>query len=735
MAASGSARRPDEPAHPGVRNAARAWVGGAGLIVAATLAVYLPALRAGYIWDDDDYLTENELVQRVDGLRDIWLTRKTVQYYPMVFTSFWIEHRLWGLAPAGYHATNIALHMINALLVWRLALRLRTPWPWFIAAVFAVHPVHVESVAWVTERKNVLSGMFYLAAILAYLRFGERPHWGWYGLSLLLFVAALLSKSVTATLPVVLLLIAWWRAGGLRRREALLVAAFFVLGIAFGLHTAHLERVKVGAFGDEWSAGPLERLLIASRALWFYAGKIVWPHPLIFIYPRWQIDPARAVDYLPLAAGVPLLAGCAWLARRRVVAPALLALYVGVTLFPALGFLNVYPHRFSYVADHFNYLGSLGYIALFALLARWALDRALTAARRTLFEPWLATAVLAVLGIATFRQSAIYRDSTTLWERTLAANDKAWIGMVNLGIQYAAAGRHDEARDLFSRATQYPQAHFEAYSGLGQIADLRGELNDAVVWYEKARDAKPDWAGVWSNLGVVYQKLNRLGDAAECLERSVKLLPSAGVPWSNLAKVYAAQGRMDDALAAASRAVVCAPHEVEFLTHLGNVLVQERTFERLSRAAEVYADAVRGDATRVDARQGLLLALYDLGRYDDAFRAAREAAARFPSDARIANQYAWMLATCPRDELRDGAAALRLVREVVAPQTGMRPTPLSTLAAALAETGQLREAADVAAHAVGMASGEGDSRKAAEIGRYLEAYRAGRPWRHEAVTR
>ncbi|MCG3125844.1 MAG: hypothetical protein CHACPFDD_00671 [Phycisphaerae bacterium] len=734
MTADASARGANQPAAPARGGIARGGPAWAGLILVATFAAYLPALRAGYIWDDDDYLTENQLVQRADGLGDIWLTRKTVQYYPMVFTSLWIEHRLWGLAPAGYHATNIALHAINALLVWRLATMLRIAWPWLIAAVFALHPVHVESVAWVTERKNVLSGMFYLAAILAYLRFDQRRRWGWYALSLLLFVAALLSKSVTATLPVVLLLMTYWRTGRFARRDLLLVGVFFVLGIAFGLHTAHLERDKVGAVGAEWSAGPLERVLIASRALWFYAGKIVWPHPLIFIYPRWQIDAARATDYVPLAGCLLLLTGCAWLARRKIVAPALLALFIGVTLFPALGFLNVYPHRFSYVADHFNYLGSLGYIVLFALLARRALDGALPAPRRAAAQPWLAVAVLAALGVVTFRQAGNYRGATTLWERTLAANDQAWIGMVNLGNDYAAAGRHDEARDLFERATKYPPAHFEAYSGLGQLADLRGDPSAAAGWYEKARDAKPDWSGAWSNLGVVYQKLNRLGDAAECLERSVKLLPTAGVPWNNLSRVYAAQGRMDDALAAAERAVACAPGDAEFLTHLGNVLVQQRTVKRLSRAAEAYAAAVRGDAARADARQGLMLALYELGRYDDAFRAAREAATKFPGDARIANQFAWMMATCPRDELRDGAEAVRLVRAVVAPQTGMRPTPLSTLAAGLAETGQFHDAADVAAHAVGMANGEGDAQKAAEIGRYLEAYRGGRPWRHVAVS-
>jgi len=356
----------------------RGVAGGAALVV-ATFAAYFPALRSGYVWDDDQYLTGNHLVQTSHGLAAVWaiwydeesgrLRINTPQYYPLVYTSYWFEHLVWGLKPAGYHAVNVLLHTVGALLVWRITRRLRIPAGWFIAAVFALHPVHVESVAWITERKNVLSGLFYLLAVLAFLRFFEADRAKWYLVGLLLFVAALLSKTVTCTLPVVILLVRWYQRRRIGGRDLLLLTPIVILAAAGGLLTAYLERSHVGAAGEQWGQTVLERaLIVAPRAFWFYAGKIAWPHPLIFIYPRWEIDASAWTSYFAFA-GVLLAFGLAISGIRRVGwGPLLLLLYAGATLSPALGFFQVYPHRFSWVADHFQYLASLGFITLYTLV-------------------------------------------------------------------------------------------------------------------------------------------------------------------------------------------------------------------------------------------------------------------------------------------------------------------------------------------------------------------------------
>ena len=346
---------------------------GAAVLIAAVLAAYGPALRGGFVWDDPRYVTENPVLTEPSGLYRIWFdVGATVQYYPLVFTSFWIESRLWGLQPLGYHLVNVLLHAANAVLVWRVLRRLSVPGAWLAAGIFALHPVHVESVAWITERKNVLSGLFYLTALLAYLRFappdGEgsargRP-WRFYALAVGLFACALLSKTVTCSLPAAIALLLWWRRGRIGRSDALALLPLFAVGAALALTTIWLEKHNVGAQGQAWELSVVQRCLIAGRALWFYAGKLVWPLPLIFTYPKWQIDAGQWWQYLFPAGAVALPLGL-WVLRRRIgKGPLVAALCFAGTLLPALGFVDVYPMRYSYVADHFQYLASIAPIAL-----------------------------------------------------------------------------------------------------------------------------------------------------------------------------------------------------------------------------------------------------------------------------------------------------------------------------------------------------------------------------------
>ena len=301
----------------------RGQFGAAAVLLLITFAAYVPALECGTIWDDDAYVLANPTLRSMDGLRQIWFqVDATPQYYPMVHTSYWLEYRLWGLAPAGYHLINILLHGISGVLVWKVLrmVGLGSVAAWVAAAVFSLHPVHVESVAWITERKNVLSGVFYLAAAIMYLRFagrrendseGDRYRWTWYAGSLMLFLCALLSKTVTCSLPAALLLVIWSKRKRVARSDVIALSPFFAIGITLGLLTLWLEKQVVGAKGPAWDLSLVERCLIAGRGVWFYLGRLIWPSQLTFIYPRWQID----IGSLGFPAAAALLVVVLWRAR------------------------------------------------------------------------------------------------------------------------------------------------------------------------------------------------------------------------------------------------------------------------------------------------------------------------------------------------------------------------------------------------------------------------------------
>ncbi|MHC4414128.1 MAG: tetratricopeptide repeat protein [Planctomycetota bacterium] len=467
---------------------------GALIIVAATLVAYLPAMGGGYIWDDDVYVYDNPLLRDASGLARIWTPSATVQYYPAVFTTFWIEYQLWGPHPLGYHVVNVLLHLLNALLVWRVFLRVGVPGAWMIAAVFALHPVHVESVAWITERKNVLSALFYLLAALTYLRFDalsatagsqRRPGsvlpWSWYAASLGLFALAVLSKTVTVTLPAALVLAMLHLRRPLTRTRLALLLPFVVIGLGFALNTAHVERANVGAVGPEFEFTVAERLLIATRALLFYPFKLLAPTSLTFIYPRWAINAAAPAAYWSVPVVAVVAAAAALASRRGVRGPALALTYYAVTILPALGLVSFYPMRFSFVADHFQYLPSLGVIALVVASAAIALEP-------TRLAPALAVLALAGLGVFTWYQSRMYKDAETLWTWTARENPEAWIAQNNLGLILLDQGQYALADERFRAALHAKPDLYEAHGNLADSLERRGRLQDAFEQFRIAAE-------------------------------------------------------------------------------------------------------------------------------------------------------------------------------------------------------------------------------------------------------
>lgn len=503
----------------------RVWLGGVA-ILACTLFAYLPALQAGYVWDDDQYVTRNETLESVEGLGRIWTELGAVpQYYPIVHTSYWIEYRLWGLEPAGYHAVNIVLHALNAIVLWFVLWKLGLRFAWLAGLVFALHPVHVESVAWITERKNVLSAFFYLIALLLYLRFDppertEIRRWALYGLSLASFALALLSKTVTCSLPAVILLLLWWKRGRVTPRDALPLVPWFVLGAALAWVTVTVERVHVGAQGPEWGLSFVERCLIAGRALWFYLGKLVWPVDLTFIYPRWAIDTSVAWQYVFPGAALAVVATL-WILRRYLGrGPLVVALIFAGTLLPALGFFDVYPMRYSFVADHFQYLASAAVIALGCGLATRVLaTRNATRTARTV----LIVTVAAVLGTLTWQQALAYESVETLWRDTIAKNPAAWMAHHNLAL--ALIGRDDAA---------------------------------AMKHVDQALEVKPDHASAHVTRGLLLLRQARVGPAKEAFNRAVELDADNYAALANMAKLHAREGDLQRAAVSFRRALEAA---------------------------------------------------------------------------------------------------------------------------------------------------------------------------------
>jgi tetratricopeptide (TPR) repeat protein len=548
--------------------AARDGVFLAALFVAVFL-VYQPAWNGGFLWDDSAHVTAAEL-RSWRGLWRIWFeVGATQQYYPLSHSAFWIQHRLWGDAPAGYHLVSIALHFAAAALAAVILRNLAVPGAYLAAAVFALHPVHVESVAWISELKNTLSAVFYLAGALAYLRFDERGGRARYGVALALFVLALCSKTVTASLPAALLVIAWWRRGRVTwQRDVLPLLPFFVLGACAGLLTVWVERKFTGAEGPEFDLTLAERVLVAGRAIWFYLAKLFWPVNLTFIYPRWRVSQAALSQYIFLVAAICSF-GAAWLARKRTRGPLAASLFFVGTLFPALGFLNVYPFRFSFVADHFQYLASLGIIA-FAIAAGTRLLARLHGAPQP--AAIASCALLLPLALVTWNQSQLYADAETLYRATVRNNPECWMAWNNLAHSLIKRGELDEGERFARKALELRPHYAEAHDNLALALAGRGNMDEAIPHFEAALELRPDFAEAHNALGLLLASRGRIREAFAHFEAAIDIDASYAEAHNNLAILLVRSGRVDEAIAHFRAAVALEPAREELQKNLAAAL-------------------------------------------------------------------------------------------------------------------------------------------------------------------
>ena len=568
------------------------------LFVVGALVVYAPALDGGFVWDDDAHVTKPEL-RNAAGLVRMWVDPSaTQQYYPLTHSGFWLQSWAFGEDPVGYHVVNVLLHALSAVLVWLTLRRLLVPGALLAAAIFLVHPVHVESVAWISELKNSLSGVFYLAAALAYLRYappeapaGEpRDLRGW-TLAFVLFVCALASKTVTATLPVALLLIYWWKRGRLSwRRDVVPWVPFLVVGVGAGLTTAWIEWTVIGARGTDYAFSVVERTLIAGRVFWFYLAKLLWPFDLIFIYPRWTIDSGAWWQYLyPLAALA--LVGTAWALRGRIGrGPVTGLLFFAGTLFPVLGFVNVYPFKFSFVADHFQYLASLGIITLvsagFVLGLRQLHTRGLPVAR---LGGALGVLLLAALGWLSWQQAHIYEDAETLWVDTSRRNPGSFMAHNNLGYEYSRQGRYDEAQRAYETAIEIKPDFDQAYFNIGRLHGKLGRHEQAIEMYESAIALRPSYADAYYNLGIERGALGQHREAMLAFSDAVEARPDFAEAHFNLGSAYGRLGMYPEAVKAFESAIALQPdyHEAQF-----NLGVAYRGMGRTREAIERYRSVI-----------------------------------------------------------------------------------------------------------------------------------------------
>jgi protein O-mannosyl-transferase len=664
------------------------------LLAAVTIFAYRPAWNGGFLWDDDDYIIKNDLLTASDGLRRIWFSLDSPsQYFPLVYTTFRIERALWDLNPSGYHWVNLLLHVANALLVWWVLARLNVPGAWLAGAIFALHPVQVESVAWITERKNVLMGFFFLLTLLAWIAFidgrTKRP-WRFYGLALILYLLALLAKTTACTLPAALLLILWLQKKPINKRRLIQLVPFLILSIGMGLLAVWWERYHQGTTRTLFPfLSPIERILVASRAVWFYLSKLIWPSNLTFIYPKWNISPSHLLDYTWLPAGIVLCVAIYFLRRYVGRSVEVAAAFFAATLSPVLGFIMLFTFRYTFVADHYQYLACIAPIALFSAGIVSLAD--ILKQYRALI---LSAALFAVasLGALTWRQAAMYGNIETLWRTTLARNPECWMAHTNLGLVLLQQGQFDDGIAHYRAALQMQPDSWDAEYNLGAALLGRGKVDEAILHCERAVAMQPNDPDAQVSLGDALLQKKRVEEAIVHYHKAMALRPDYFLAYYGLARAFVEKGELDAAVQHCRAALFIRPDDADCHTVLAVAFDQKG---ETAEAIQHYEKAVEISPKSISALTNL----------------------------------AWLLATSSNDALRDGNKAVKLGGEANQLLGGTNPVVLRTLAAAYAEAGQFAKAIENAQAAIRLARLSGDNSLAADVGEQLGFYRLGVPYR------
>jgi len=713
------------------------------LIAGAVLAAYWPSLRGDFVLDDEILVSQNNLVRAPDGLLRFWFSTEPADYWPVTNSTFWLEWRAWLDNPTGYRASNIVLHIADSLLIWLILRRLAIPGAFLAALLFAVHPVNVESVAWIAQRKNVLSLLFFLLSIWLYLRsqptsvslgsergqtagnrqIGEKSFSAsWYWLGVIAFVLAALSKGSVAILPLVLLLISWWQNGRVSKRDLLMTAPFFVIAVVLTLVNIWFQR-----HGSEEiirQVTPAQRLAGAGAVVWFYLWKALVPLRLAFVYSQWEIDPSDLRWWLPLAA---TLAVTALLIRQRHTLfgrPLLFAwAFFCIALLPVMGFTDVGFMKYSLVADHYQHIALIAVVALAAAAI-------VQAARIWHGEMWRDRSVAIAAGIPvgilcflTFRQADLYGDPVRLYEATLALNPKCWMAENNLGQIFANAGKTQDAIDHYRRSLAINNENPGCHVNLGLALAKLGQPQAAMDEYHEALRIKKDYTPALNDLGIALAAAGKEIEAAEMYMEALRIQHDNAAVHFNWGSLLARQGRLDDAISHFKAAVVSDPYYSEAYLGLANALFalgdneDEENNPKLTREAiRYYEKAAQLRPSDPESHYNFALALAKVHRLSDAIAQCEEflrlAPNRYDAENALGAALAW--------SGRFAEAVPHIERALkLNPQYAQA---YYNLAMAHARLGHRVEARSSAQKALELAKSQGDSGLAAEVRSWLDSF-------------
>jgi protein O-mannosyl-transferase len=657
---------------------------GVTLIAVAVFSAYMPCINGRFIMDDDLLLTENPLIKATDGLQQFWCCADSPEFYPVTYNTFWIEWRLWEMNPAGYHVTNLILHIVESLLIWIILRKLHIPGAFLAAMLFAVHPVNVESVAWIAQRRNMMAMLFFLLAILWYMKAemstmsagmaparscgepGERDktfssfilhtssfHF-WYCLSLAAFVLAMLSKGSVAVLPILLLGIVWWMRP-LKMRDLTQTAPFFLMA---ALLTAvnmwfqtHASEAVIRA------AGFTDRILGAGTVIWFYLYKAILPINLAFVYPQWDIHAANPLWWLPLAAALTVTAAL-WLYVKKWSRPVLFCWgFFCVALVPVMGFTDVGFMRFSLVADHYQHIAIIGLIALAA--ACWSLWH--RQARKAARWPATAVAITAAgsLAFLTWRQNELYIDSIDLYRTTLQINPQCWLAENNMGTILFQKGKSQEAIDCYRQAIRLNPDYADAHKNLGSTLVRTGHYQESIESFEQALRLEPNDPNAHNNFGNALLHLGRLQEAVDHYQLAIKLKPDYAEAYFNIGDALKEAGQYQQAIELYKNAIQIKPGFPEAWNNLGAALVQMGRFED---ATKCFEQSLRIKSNDFEAHNNLANALLNMGRLQEAIEHYENALRLKPeySQARFNLGNALVRADRPGEAIEQYREALRL---------------------------------------------------------------------------
>src|SRR6476660_3588179 len=667
------------------------------VLATVTILAFRPAWHGGFLWDDDDYIINNELLTAPDGWQRIWFSLDSPsQYFPLAYSTFRIEHALWGLNTTGYHWVNLLLHVGNALLVWVVLARLGVPGSWMAAAIFALHPVQVESVAWITERKNVLMGFCFLLTLIAWIAFVDkrtRRQWIFYSLALIFYVLALSAKATACTLPAALFLILWLQKKPITMRRLMQIVPFVVLGVGMGLLVVWWERYHQGTNRDVLTfLSPIERILVASRAVWFYLSKIFWPSNLTFIYPRWNISPSNLLDYIWLLAGIAACVAIYFLRRYFGRSVEVAAAFFVATLSPVLGFIMLFTFRYTFVADHYQYLASIGPISLASAGIVYLSDKF------TQYRAVIVTAALLVvasLGMLTWREAATYADIETLWLTTLKKNPECWMAHTNLGLVFLQ----------------------------------KGKIDDGIAHYRSALQMQPDSWDAEYNLGTALLGKAQFDEAIVHCERAVRMRPTDPDARVSLGNALFQNGRIDEAIAQYQEAITAHPDHFLARYSLGHALLEKG---ELDGAIHVCRSALLLKPSDEDCQTTLAIALEEKGNPAEAIQHYQKAMNLAPSSIPTLTNLAWLLATSQHASLRNGLKAVELAGQADRLVGVTNPLVLRTLAAAYAENGEFANAIKTARSAMQLARMHGEDALMRDLDQQIALYQLGMPYRETA---